>query len=182
MQPWVGGRPLFGHCFEPDASGARSPRRRHPSAHRPRLRGADAHSEGQARARSHPEPPADSRRHHASVRALSLSRLARTARMARTRPCPKRARWHRCRGRWASGCGLPSVAANAARHHRPSRSPTQTSPGISLAPGDCSPLSVHRLRMRLRGPSCLLCAETLPVRRPPHPIWDGEPGMGKCRR
>ena len=53
--------------FFPVPSGARSPRRRHPSAHRPRYEPADARSVGQACARSHPESPADSRLHKVSV-------------------------------------------------------------------------------------------------------------------
>jgi hypothetical protein len=40
-------------------SGVRSPRRRHPSAHRPRERGAGARSAGQASAQSRPEPRAE---------------------------------------------------------------------------------------------------------------------------
>lgn len=63
----------------PQASRVRSPRQRHPSAHRPHEVEAAARSEGQASARSDAEPRAGS---------------ASTASIARTRPCPKRARRH----------------------------------------------------------------------------------------
>ena len=216
LQPLAGGRPPFGNrlergaaracascfrypktsahrastwvwpCCQPMPSGARSPRRRHPSAHRPRSRGADAHSEGQARARSHPQPPADSRRHYAVVCVPTSRRLARMARMARTRPCPKRARWHPCWFRWASGRAPPSIVACCPRP----RSLTWSSPGCSglppysaLAFGDYSPLLVHRSWMKLHGPSRLQCAGTSSVRRPPHPISCGlARGFPGCAR
>jgi hypothetical protein len=78
------------------ASRARSPRRRHPSAHRPHVRGAAARSGGQPSARSHPQPP--------HGRPVSKTRARRGWRGWRGRDVARSEHGGILPSRWAAAC------------------------------------------------------------------------------